>query len=363
MSGPLAVLWCLHLVLIPFYVFPSGQPQPSDAILCVVIILSLLTHTPTDRPAHPGTWVLLILISYVVVVSSVWILLLQDHSLFLFPLFYVFNGSAFLTCVSLHSRYGSSFVRTTFFGMLSSTLIQVFFVPFVSSTEFGARQHLFFNNPNQLGYYALLAASLLLLLTADQRRRVIGTVLGVVGAILLAAISLSKAAIVAIVVALVLAVVHNKTVAALLLVMAAWTYAFVDSGEFFALVQSRIATPQHDDGLATRGYDRIINHPQYLFLGAGEGGWERFNSAVEGELHSSLGTLVFSYGIVGFTLFALFLVRASGSRKRMFLAYIAPLSLYGLTHNGLRFTLMWEFLGVLTCIAQLPRREIRSIRP
>ena len=139
-------------------------------------------------------------------------------------------------------------------------------------------------------------------------------------------------------------------VVALLVLGLAWIYFFVGSSELFELVQNRVLTAQSDDGLAMRGYDRIVNHPNYLVFGAGEGAWWRFDSYIDGELHSSIGTLLFSYGIVGLGLFTWFLVRAAGDRKLLFVAYACPLALYGLTHNGLRFTLMWELLAVLSCV-------------
>ncbi|GAI55574.1 unnamed protein product, partial [marine sediment metagenome] len=52
---------------------------------------------------------------------------------------------------------------------------------------------------------------------------------------------------------------------------------------------------ESDDSLAGRGYDRIVNHPQYLLFGAGEGSNKRFESMWPGELHSGVGSIFFSH--------------------------------------------------------------------
>src|SRR5918994_582076 len=72
-------------------------------------------------------------------------------------------------------------------------------------------------------------------------------------------------------------------------------------------VDSRLGTigEQGDDSLAGRGYDRIWRHPEHLVFGAGEGAGLRFTEfgGLVKEMHSTLGTVLFSYGIVGFSLF------------------------------------------------------------
>ena len=108
------------------------------------------------------------------------------------------------------------------------------------------------------------------------------------------------------------------------------------------------------DSLAGRGYDRMINNPEFLLFGAGEGGFERFESAQPGEVHSSFGTILFAYGLPGLVLFSLFLVmvmrRCGGSRWLLLLPALA----YGLTHQGVRFAMFWVLLGV-ACAPGVPR--------
>ena len=64
----------------------------------------------------------------------------------------------------------------------------------------------------------------------------------------------------------------------------------------------------------SRGYNRIYEYPEQILLGAGERGRWRFGPGHEHELHSSFGTVLFSYGIVGFVLFSTFLLHVLAER-------------------------------------------------
>src|SRR5690606_25026545 len=64
-----------------------------------------------------------------------------------------------------------------------------------------------------------------------------------------------------------------------------------------------------------RGYERLWEYPQYLIYGAGEGAHWRFMDVLYAErsigggreIHSGLASVLFSYGIFGFALFAGFI--------------------------------------------------------
>jgi hypothetical protein len=57
-----------------------------------------------------------------------------------------------------------------------------------------------------------------------------------------------------------------------------------------------------DDDIMQRGYIRLIQNPRYLAFGAGEGEFERLTQIADEqskEFHSTLGTILMSYGLVG----------------------------------------------------------------
>jgi hypothetical protein len=96
-----------------------------------------------------------------------------------------------------------------------------------------------------------------------------------------------------------------------------------------------------------RGYDRIWNHPWHLAFGAGEGAYGRFRSGYLGEMHSSVGTLLFSYGIAGCLLLIFFLILVIKQNKFTEYFILIPLLIYSLTHMGLRFSYFWIVIAFL----------------
>jgi hypothetical protein len=83
--------------------------------------------------------------------------------------------------------------------------------------------------------------------------------------------------------------------------------------------------------------DRILLHPQYLILGSGEGNYKRFSKS---EFHSLLGTIIFSYGIVGLFFFILFW-KKTGAFKIKFLIFILPIIVHSIFHNDIRQPFLW----------------------
>ena len=93
----------------------------------------------------------------------------------------------------------------------------------------------------------------------------------------------------------------------------------------------------------------------YLVLGAGQGATERFDT--EGEVHSTPGTLIFSYGLPGSVLFVLFLWNIVGGDAVRSTLLLAPLLAYGLVHNGLRFPWFWLAVCVIYYCASTARPD------
>jgi hypothetical protein len=120
-----------------------------------------------------------------------------------------------------------------------------------------------------------------------------------------------------------------------------------------------------DDSVAGRGYDRIWRYPEYLFLGAGEGVAYRILKRGDdlNELHSTWGTLLFSYGIAGFLSFMTMIVIVFRRAPWRHLLYFMPIAFYGLTHQGLRFSMLWVFFGLVFGLAHsgdfAPSRAVR----
>jgi hypothetical protein len=138
--------------------------------------------------------------------------------------------------------------------------------------------------------------------------------------------------------------------------------------------QDRIDHDQSYSFLEERGYDRITQYPQFWVLGSGEGDYKRFEETTvigEHELHSSMATLFFCYGGVGVAMFTWFMwlvVKRGGPRTYLI---VGPAFAFGMTHQGLRASLLWVLLAVVVALKRAnatapldtspPKRKLRAI--
>lgn len=341
----------LSLVLCPFYVFKSGLPQPADAIALLVLPLLVRRGFPTLPESLRRPLIALgIFVGHVVVVNLVWGLLLIDYDVrkvgaLGFAAFYLFNGYMVFVSVLLFAKHGPRFLTATVWATAVGVWVQVALF-MVRGGSTGFRESLFFNNPNQLGYYALIAASLIAF--GFQRGRLPSglAAASLASCALFSALSLSKAAMLGTVIVAAVATLRRPILLVLTCGIVLLGAQLRDPTDLIDRIEYRISDmgDQGDDNLEGRGYSRIERHPQYLVLGAGEVGHDRHGD-FGGELHSSWATVLFSYGVVGLGLLLHFLFRALRLVRPMDLLFLAPVAFFGLTHNGLRFRLFWVFLG------------------
>jgi hypothetical protein len=180
----------------------------------------------------------------------------------------------------------------------------------------------------------------------------------------------SRAGVLGIVLLGALQVVHRPTLVTLLLLPMFVVALYLDLQTLDNdMWHNRIADVQQstaEDYLTDRGVDRILEHPEYLIFGAGEGYHLRFHHQ-KLEIHSSAATLIFSYGLFGTVLFLVFLrwlAQSAGTRLSLLLF---PALSYSLFHQGMRARPFWIALavalglGVMTALEQARGREAKSL--
>jgi len=356
-------LWVLFLLALPFYLLPSGSPQPADLPLMGLILLLAWGMARGQAIALPAAFsrsarALLLFVLYACGVGLVWTFLLGEPRLLVYPLFYVYNGLVFAAVLFTAARGGDRFLRLILHATAASLLLQLLLSPFLLVQD-GFRYSLFFNNPNQLGYFALLGATVVLV--GDRRLRLPWYYLAgtMVVAVLLAALSLSKSALLAMLLLLLLGLRLRPWVLGIILLAALFLIFGPELHPIISNVETRLLgiTRDLDDSLAGRGYARIVNYPRHLIFGAGEGAFHRFETLLSGEIHSSFGTLLFSYGIVGLALFAALLLAILQGSSWSRMALLLPVFFYGLTHQGLRFRLLWVLLAYFLATRPPERKE------
>lgn len=359
---PTLALWCLFVFSMPLYVMPSGMPQPSTLLIFIVVPAMLvgwnkrlnIKFTRTLRPLLLLTlWICLVNYGWVIIFGKTTVL----KSYAIFPIYYIFNVAVFSTVLILFQRFGDLALRWTVYAVYAAVGFQVA-ASFVYRTEL-YRGQLFFNSPNQLGFYALLAASLLAM---SQRRIGFGLLkasAGLTGCAYLAALSASRASLGGIAILFFLLVFQNPRVIVFASLVAV---GLITLGGPIANAIDTVETRVNRNRNANlsfaeeRGYDRLWKYKEYMLVGAGEGDVTRFkdNPTSAGELHSSFATVLFSYGFVGLAIFMVFLWRVvRGAGTRHFLMLVPTLA-FTLAHNGLRFTMLWLLLAVFVVLKVKP---------
>jgi hypothetical protein len=224
---------------------------------------------------------------------------------------------------------------------------------------YGSRAIGTFNDPNQLGYWTLLAVACYAVIKGDKGGNLLDLVLLPVGMYIVYT-GLSRAATIAMLVLVALVVwqtpwqARGRVIGAAALLLAGSAVVSMTSSDTLQGSAKRLMNVNVGE-VEERGYARISQYPQYLVLGAGEGAYVRFHERGI-EIHSTLGNVVFSYGVVGLALFTAVLVvifrRATWAHR----LYFVPIMLYGVGQMGLRFAYFWIFLGLVYGAARYGRR-------
>ena len=374
-SKALLWLWSLYPVLVPFYLMGkepnpgthkllSGVPQIADYYLAVVmglVFLNLPFRLPRGSARVVGTFAAFV--AYTGLVNFVWAARLEDLSLLKSTLFYLYDAVLFVACLLLYQRYQDEFLKVTVYAVAVSVVVQALLSPLALQSDL-SRQALFFNDENQLGYYCLLAATIFMLGTRRFAIPISYQAAFYVALAYMAVLSQSRAALLGLGVLLFVGLLERPLrLFALLGGFVALYLVMTLDPAILGKTEERLVIAGEYDSPETRGYDRILNYPEHIVFGAGEGAYERFRSALfASEIHSSYGTLLFCYGVFGTALFgmALFWIANADWRSALFML---PAFAYGSAHHGVRAAMFWLMLGVLCCMALHPPHSAPDAAP
>lgn len=357
-----------YLVLSPFYLWSSGLPQIGDIFLIFSFIFYMILNnriisykTSTKKLMLTG----LIFMVWVIISNLRWSLKLQTTDIFLqYTLFYIYNTVIALFTLLLSTKYKDKFLHVIFTSIIISITIQ-FIIFLIGGRIVGGRVTVSFNNPNQLGYYALIIQSFIIFISNKVKVNNIHVIAGLFFSFILVVASISNSAIISWFVLLVLYIfsktdnkkIKKTIILSSVLVIISIVYLLnsstvIQSNSLYKETIQRLRTTEDKIYGSTegRGYDRITEYPEYWILGAGEGGYFRFNKQI--EFHSTLGNIQLSYGIVGLILFMRYLWICSKGDFRNNWYIIFSLLLYGYAHNGIRNTMFWILLSLIHIYAK-----------
>ena len=368
MNKFLLLVVCLYILLLPLYIFESGLPQPAHYILAIGLIMGFfsLEFRKTIFTQKPTRYLVAFIVVVIIVNTSYFAFLTFtgiENSLYLPIAYYIFNAVFFLLLLYLLrvERFQET-VNYIALAIIISVSIQVILALMGVNKEtqyiVTKRTVLWFNNPNQLGYFVLLALTFYTVLPSKFRLERIYNLLMIIMCFYLAIISSSRVIIIGLVILsslLIFSSEKNVPQKRWLVILPA--IFLIGTGVFYTpFVQKRInlieTRIERNDAKGVseaqiRGYDRVFNHPEKILYGAGEGNYDRFNSYQPGEIHSGFGNILFSYGIVGLVFFSLFVFASIRKNLLYNCLLLLPILLYNLVHQGFRATFFWGILAAI----------------
>src|SRR5699024_1159126 len=306
---------------------------------------------------------------YITIVNLVWGIILNEHiNSFMSSSWYIYNIFIMFIFIIVIQNYSKT-LDVIKYAVITTIIIQFTIVMIVPNPNFRAIGT--FNNPNQLAYFILLYLILFYLL--NKIKPVNNFIFWSItfAGVIITLYSLSKATIISVSILVLIEILIRikkeskiKLIIILIIISTigikyeANIESFINENQMYQNVKERMLSigTRADDNPAGRGYDRIYNQPEYLILGAGEVAVERFDS-FDAEIHSTIGNILFSYGIIGLMIFLILILNVIKNNKLTTYYLLIPIILYSLTHNGIRSPIFWSFLALLYLYNKMEERE------
>ena len=359
-------LWVFVILALSFNLFGAGKPQPGDfmlvGLICAPIVLvRFQMPTVIRRPVIS----LAVFVVYVIACNFVWVAMTSEWDFLKASAFYAFNFAVFLGYLVMLGERGDDWLRWTLYGFAATLVMLVLLSIVFSDRVESGRLELFFVNPNQLAYHVLLCTTIVVVLAPRYEVPRLVLYLLLLLAFYVELRTYSRAGVLGIVLLAAIQIAHRPTLVTLLVLPVFVLALYLDLQALDTdLWEARFDTVEQsttDDYLTDRGLDRILDHPQYLIAGAGEGYFLRFHHS-KFEIHSSAANLIFSYGIIGTTLFLVFLRWLSVTLGLRLTLLVIPALSYSLFHQGMRARPFWLLLSAALGIAVLTSLEAARAR-
>lgn len=364
----------VSVALLPVYLWSSGGMQLAHYAAFLLIVTTLLQGGVSLKSIHI---LYLALVAIVAVREAIALSTFADIRAFEPVAHVIFTALYLNTFARLVAQ--DALIKFVIAGVLLSACVAVLGVLALgyslSAAEGISRSVGTFNNPNQLAYFAVCLSSIGYLLMLHGRIGGKALLFIVATSLFLSAVSLSKAGLISVLVASVVGLFafgpkrYRLAVGALAAVTAvtyiAYTYQAGSLDEFAAVQRLQSIGQQEDDALGTRGYAlfHTATATELLFGLSYLGVVDRIGH----EVHSTLFYFFATYGAFAGILF----VSIVGVWARVvwlthgvigLMLCVVPPMLYGITHNGTRFTIFWLLVSLTLGLYSLSKQRAESAR-
>jgi hypothetical protein len=340
---------------IPLYIFPSGGVQPCHLIFAILILSSFKKNIHLSNL----DWFMFLFFIYVAIVEFFYGIIFSDITGLANPLYFFYN---FLLVFAFNCIFKEGSFKAVKYGFIVALFI-AFASIIISGVDLKSlndegRPVGTFNNPNQLGYFSVCAMSIGYLFYR------VGIILYplylsiVFTSLILSIFSLSKAAIVANFLCIVFILFPRTKNLKILWIVLLFplisyiiyiTFAFNVLDDFLFVRRIDRMFEEDDSTLSSRGYFIFLEgNVTQLIFGMGS---KIVIEILNHEVHSTLGAIINNYGIFGLLIFSLLILTWLRPVYQCFgllgtTLIFVPSFLYGITHNGIRFTIFWLLISL-----------------
>lgn len=330
-----------------FYFWSSGVPQFSHIFIMGAILL-LFSKNSSINIEYSN--IILLFVAYAICVNFAWYLIVLDSSYMMSTVYWIFNLLFFLLMMNLNQVQINFFYEKLLFLIPFSYIVEIIiWASNLGRYDFEPRYNGLFNDPNQMAFWVLSSCAIYLYISENGFKKITVYFL----ALFLILLTMSRSASIGFLM-LTLGLIFsqkgdlNKRIFVFigtLVLFGSLSYFLYNLGVFDSVVLRFMeGLDQRDSQVEGRGLFSFLDYPQYLIFGAGQGAHWLYNPTGN-EIHSTWLGILFYYGIIGISLFLIFLYqifkKLSLSNKMILLG---PM-LYGFTTYSARTIIFWFLLA------------------
>lgn len=353
-------LWVLFLACTPLYLLPSGGPQLAHIPLLLIFLYFIFRHRASIfRNSPVKAFSVFVLYATSVNLCFCFFSDFRELGFLLSSLYLIFNVMTLAVSYAIiSSEKGLSLL---YYALTFIAFAQICAFPVLGMNYGGVRYMAFFNDPNQLASWSLFASVIFAAMKQREKISVVKFLVGGGACATLVLLSVSRGGVIALACIWCIVFWKSSLRVKLLLGLACVIslcvlFPYIEEMPFFSRVQSLSETDIGQD----RHWNRIWEFPLYNILGAGEG--DNFRFDLTGlEIHSTLLTVLFCYGLPGILLYLRFIKTCifKTFSNQLVLLFL-PLLPSFISVNMIRMTSLYVMFGCLSAL--LIRRETRITR-
>ncbi len=339
------ILFVLGIFVKQFYLLPSGNLQIGDIMLLCSFFWHFVIEKKGFLPIYKDEYYILGYFLFIAIINGVYCLVFREIGFIKATLYYVFNIMILLVFVVFIQQDKGVFLNALRKVLQCGLIMQlVIYLGGFGRWYASNRYEGTFNDPNQYGVYIFFSVLIIYIIgCVFEKKNWLWILLGFVLILPSASmgmlvgycafgvsffiISNYKTSPRRVIVVLVLLAVL------VFLLIGIW-FGFIKTPDFiselsiykrfFEKLDRLSGDSQVGSLLSDRGWERILDSPEYILFGSGEGKYDRFGTNL--EIHSSILGPIFYYGILPFSLFVCWCIqKLKGLEKNCYCVYVALL--------------------------------------